>query len=125
MNISEITNILKAPIDLSKFLNKEIEIPYLTEPIDSLIEQGKNFCTHLIAKPEKKSALSSQKNFILEGTLCRGYNTKYSIGGKDIVLTSSTWTFGNIRIGCHVKAKGFLVSGTERVCTSLIGSNTN
>lgn len=51
--------------------------------------------------------------FTVEGKLTNGVKSMYAIDGIDFFVSDQTWLFGNLQIGCKVKASGKVIGTGE------------
>ncbi len=59
---------------------------------------------HLGGNTRKRRA--TDDSFYTTGELCKGNETRFAVGNKDIVLDDSTWVFGELRLGAMVRVVG-------------------
>ncbi len=52
------------------------------------------------------SSEAAARDFHLSGPLERGAQTKYAVGGQDLIINENTWIFGEFRLGAVAIVRG-------------------
>jgi hypothetical protein len=121
MNLPEV---FYTPLPLSKLLDTPIALPSLTTIKRK--QRRRRFRHSRRSHEMKNSANQKTEQFVLEGLVHAGTNTRFSIDGNDFAITPTTWIIGEIKLGAQARVKGTLgIDGYQATSVVMITTTVN